>query len=346
MKELINKFLAGEITDFELVQLKVWLEKDPLNRRIFDEENEIWQESGFKLINDNFLTDKGWSDISKVLGIGKNQVRPVIVLKKRSYTLLIAAASLAFIITIGSLTLWNINRNKSAIPQSLTSRIETFEGEKAHVMLPDSTHIVLNSGTIVEYSGDFNIRERNISLSGEAFFNIQKNSEKPFNVILEKMSITATGTRFNVLSYKNENRIETTLEEGSININIPGNDPIIVKPGQQVIYFTKTNKTVIKDVVTETYTSWTENKLRLKDTPFEEALRRIGRRYNVVFEIRSPELLELKYTATFIDESIEDVMQMLKTVSPIKYKIINRTTVSDAKYLKPKILVEQRTQKN
>ncbi len=346
MKELINKFLEGEITDSELEQLKVWLEKEPANRRIFDEENEIWQESGCKLINDNFKTDKGWNDLSKVLELAKNPVKPVIVFKKRSYTLLMAAASLAFIIAIGSLTLWSINKNKSIIPQSLTSRIETFEGEKAHVMLPDSTHIIMNSGTIVEYSSDFNIKERNINLTGEAFFNIQKNSQKPFNVILEKMVITATGTRFNVLSYKNENRIETTLEEGSININIPGNDPIIVKPGQQVIYFTKTNKTIIKDVVTETYTSWTENKLRLKDTPFEEALRRIGRRYNVVFEIRSPELLELKYTATFIDESIEDVMHLLKTVSPINYKIINRTTVTDAKYVKPKILVEQRSSRN
>ena len=345
MKDLINKFLEGEINDFELEQLKTWLEKDQSNRRIFDEENEIWQESGLKLINDNFQADKGWNDLSKELGIDKNHKRPVLVLRKHSYSLLIAAASLAIIIAIGSLTMLNLSKKRLSIPKSLTNRVQTFEGEKAHVMLPDSTQIVLNSGSVVEYSNDFNIGERNINLSGEAYFSIHKNREKPFRVILEKMSITATGTKFNVLSYKNENRIETTLEEGSININIPGNEPIIVKPGQQLIYFTNTNKTVVKDVATETYTAWTENKLRLKDTPLEEAFRRIARRYNVVFEIRSPELLELKYTATFIDESIDDVMHMLKTVSPINYKIINRTTVSDAKYMKPKIVVEQRLPK-
>jgi transmembrane sensor len=118
-----------------------------------------------------------------------------------------------------------------------------------------------------------------------------------------------------------------------------------VKPGQQVVYFSKTDMAIVKDVYTETYTSWKENMLKLNDTPFEEALRRIARRYNVVFEIRNPELLDLNYTATFIDESIDDVMLMLTEVSPIKYKIINRTTLSDTKYLKPKIIVEKRKKK-
>ena len=66
------------------------------------------------------------------------------------------------------------------------------------------------------------------------------------------------------------------------------------------------------------------------------------RRYNVTFEIRNHDLLELKYTATFIDESIEDVMQMLKTVSPITYKIYHRTTINDKQYLKPKIVLGKR----
>ena len=96
---------------------------------------------------------------------------------------------------------------------------------------------------------------------------------------------------------------------------------------------------MVEDVTIESFTSWKENKLRFNDTPFEEALRNIARRYNVTFEIQDTRLLELKYTATFIDESIENVMQMLKSVSPIKYKIIHRTTVSDKTYLKPKIVV-------
>ena len=85
-----------------------------------------------------------------------------------------------------------------------------------------------------------------------------------------------------------------------------------------------------------------KNKLRFNDTPFEEALRRIGRKYNVRFEITNRDLLNLKYTATFIDESIEEVMEMLKTVSPINYKIIKLTSINDKVYSKPKIVVRKR----
>ena len=136
--------------------------------------------------------------------------------------------------------------------------------------------------------------------------------------------------------------METTLEEGAINVLIKGKEPINVKSGQQVVYFVKSKKVQVKEVVTDTYTSWKENKLRFNDTPFEEVLRRISRKYNVKFEITSRDLLNLKYTATFIDESIEDVMDMLMTVSPITYRINYMTSISDKKYTKPKIVIGKR----
>lgn len=157
------------------------------------------------------------------------------------------------------------------------------------------------------------------------------------------MSISATGTRFNVLSYGNEDRIEATLENGKIQISIKGQETITVKSGQQVVYYPGSNKVSVRDVATDTYTSWKENKLRFTDTPFEETLRRIARKYNVIFEIKDQELLDLKYTATFIDEPIEEVMQMLKTVSPITYKIYYCTSsVNDKQFQKPRIVLGKR----
>lgn len=96
---------------------------------------------------------------------------------------------------------------------------------------------------------------------------------------------------------------------------------------------------LVRDVTTETYLSWKENKLRFKDTPLEEVFRGIGRKYNVKFEIQKADLLDLKYTAIFIDESIDEVMQMLSAFTPINYKIFYRTSVSDKQYTKPKIVV-------
>jgi ferric-dicitrate binding protein FerR (iron transport regulator) len=200
----------------------------------------------------------------------------------------------------------------------------------------------LNSGSTLQYNGHYNINDRKVKFTGEAFFNVSTNPKKPFVVELDQMSISATGTRFNIFSFGNEDRVETTLEEGTIVVSVKGKEPVNVKSGQQVVYFVKSKKVLVRDVVTDTYTSWKENKLRFNDTPFEEVLRRIGRKYNVTFEITNRDLLNLKYTATFIDEPIEQVMQMLKAVSPITYKIYNRTSVNDKQYLKPRIVVGER----
>lgn len=337
---LIIKFLSQEISETEFEDFKVWLEKDPVNRRLFDEENELWQESHMRIKFDNFNKDKAWSVIKKQTKIGENSYRNTIILNKSRFRILVAAASITCLLAFGALTLWQYERKSNEPGEKVIATISTAEGEKARIILADSTRIIINSLSTVEYTDAYNIKDRVVKLSGEAYFDVKTNPEKPFTVLLGEMTLYATGTRFNVFSYENEDRIETTLEEGKMHIVVKDQEQIDIKAGQQIVYFPKTNKALIKDVPTETYTSWKENKLRFIDTPFEEVLRHLSRRYNVVFEVRNKNLLDLSYTATFIDESIEDVMQMLKAVSAIKYKIYKRATINDKEYLQPRIVID------
>ena len=339
---MIIKFFAGEISDIELIQLKLWLELNPENRRIFDEENEIWQEASFKTKLETYKNDSAWIKISSRLGLGEESSKSITLLRKNSFRVMLAAATVACLIAFGGLSLWIASRKSFNHIKTATTTVETKEGEKARIILSDSSEIILNSDSRVQYIGNYNLFDRKIRLTGEAFFDISTNPEKPFLVQLENMSISATGTRFNVFSFPSESRVETTLEEGAIKVSVKGKDPIRVRAGQQVVYFVNTGEILLLDVNTDTYTSWKENMLRFNDTPFEEVLRRIGRKYNVTFEVTNRDLLDLKYTATFIDESIEEVMQMLKTVSPITYKIYYRTSVNDKRYIKPRIVIWNR----
>lgn len=341
-QNLIIKFFAGEISDNEFTMLNSWLEESPENRHMFDKENELWQETAFQSRLEHYKVDNAWSNISFRLGLGKRDNASVTVIRKSAFIFLIAAACLVGLIAIGSLYVSLRPKNNPASVVSASTTISTKEGEKAHIFLPDSTEIVLNSGSSIQYDRNYNIRDRIVRFTGEAYFNVATNHEKPFVVKLDHMNVAATGTRFNIFSFSNEDRVETTLEEGVIQVSIAGVDPISMKSGEQIVYFVKSKKVQLSEVATDTYTSWKENKLRFNDTPFEEVLRRIGRKYNVRFEITSRDLLNLKYTATFIDESIEEVMQMLQTVSPITYKIYNLTTINDKKYTKPKIVVGKR----
>ena len=337
---LIIKFFAGEISEDEMIFLKSWIEQSPENLHIFNEENELWQEASVHTKLEHYKTDTAWINLSTKLGFGKNNNKSVaIVIRRNNYRILIAAATIAYLVAIGSLSLWMAGKKSFQQIGAAYNIVSTNEGEKARITLSDSTKIILNSGSRLQYKVGYNTEDRIVKFSGEAFFDVSTNPEKPFVVQLDKMSISATGTRFNIFSFGNEDRVETTLEEGAIKVSIKGKEPINLKSGQQVVYFPRSDKFLVRGVATDTYTSWKENKLRFNDTPFEEVLRRIGRKYNVKFEITNHDLLNLKYTATFIDESIEEVMQMLKTVSPITYKIYYRTTINDKQYLKPRIVV-------
>ncbi len=341
-QNLISEFLAGEISDDEMILLKAWIDSDPENRLMFNEVNELWQEANVHTKHENYRTETAWMNISSKLGLRKNNNKSIKILSQINFRILIAAATVACLVAVGGLSILITGKTSFQHMASAPTIITTNEGEKSQILLSDSTRIYLNSGSTLQYNGLYNIGSRDVKLTGEAFFIVHTNPEKPFVVQIDKMSITATGTRFNVLSYGNEDRVETTLEEGTIQVSIKGKEPISVKPDQQVVYFRHSEKVLLREVATDTYTSWKENKLRFDDTPFEEVLRRISRKYNVNFQIVGTDLLDLKYTATFIDESIEEVMNLLKTVSPITYKIRYRTSVNDKQYLQPLIVVKKR----
>ena len=242
---LIIKFFAGEISDNELTQLKLWLELNPDNRRIFDEENELWQEASIKTKFENYKNDSAWLNISSKLGLGNNSVKSVTLLRKNNFRIIIAAATVACLMALGGISLWIVSRNYYHQMIAGSTIVETKEGEKARIILSDSSEVILNSDSRVQYVGNYNMTDRRVKLSGEAFFDISTNPEKPFVVQLDNMSISATGTRFNVFSFKNENRVETTLEEGTISVSVKGKEPINVRSGQQVVYFVNTGEVMV-----------------------------------------------------------------------------------------------------
>lgn len=341
-QKLIIKFLSEEISDNELVVLKSWIDNDPANRSFFDLENELWRETSLRTKREYFKPDTAWLEISSNLGLGKRNQSSVTVLTKNNFRLLIAAASIACVIALGGIGQYlSLKASIKNVPAPQLTVVATNEGEKSHIFLSDSTKVFLNSGSTLEYDGLYYENTRTVKLTGEAYFEVKTNPDKPFIVKTGKITITATGTKFNVLSYENENRIETSLEKGKISVAVIGAEPIKVVAGQQVVYFKNSDKVIVRPANADTYTAWKENKLKFFDTPFEEAMRGISRRYNVKIDVSNRDLLNNIYTATFIDESIDEVMQYIKAISviPIKYKIYTQTTINDTIYTKPKIII-------
>jgi len=329
---LLIKLFAREISDNEMVVLKSWLEGDPGNRHLFNEENELWQETNVYLKRKVYNTDVAWTDFSSKLGFGKKQGRYLFLRNRNNFSLLVAAATLAFVFVIGGISYWIGTKSSLQHTTVVSTSIATHEREKAHLFLSDSTEIILNSGSTLQYDNEYNLNSRKVKFTGEAFFNVRTNPDKPFVVKLNGMEVCATGTRFNICSFEDEDRVEATLEQGKITVSIEGREPLSLKSGQQVVYSASTNKVEIRDVPIDTYSSWKENRLRFIDAPLEEVLRRIGRKYDVEFGINNNDLLKLKFTATFLDEPVDEVMKMLASVSPITYEITKFPSINDKQF--------------
>ncbi len=201
---------------------------------------------------------------------------------------------------------------------ALFNKIETPKGGKYQIILPDGSKVWLNSVSSLRFPAIFNGSERNVELTGEAFFEVAKNINKPFIVKTNDMNVFVTGTQFNVMAYSDENYSATTLVEGSVHVsNLNSN--IVLKPGEQVISNegAKLSKS-IADV--EQNIAWKNGLFQFNDSDMRTVMNQISRWYDVSIEYKGavPE----KHFGGYIsrDSKLSQVLKMLE-LSGVKFKI-------------------------
>lgn len=199
------------------------------------------------------------------------------------------------------------------------------KGSVAEVLLPDSTVIYLNAGSRIRYSMDGSDNQREVFLSGEAWFDVTKNPEKPFVVHTAFYDVHVKGTVFNVKAYESDQTIATTLEEGVVTIHANSGfklaGDVVLKPGEQATLNKNSKEFTIRNVNTKWYTSWKDNKLIFINTSLKELVVLLERRYGVEIEVVNSEILDLHFDGTIKNESIIEVLDIMKTTLPIDYKI-------------------------
>jgi len=196
--------------------------------------------------------------------------------------------------------------------------IETPKGGKYQIILPDGSKVWLNSVSSLRFPAVFNGKERNVELTGEAFFEVAKNKEKPFIVTTNAMNVMVTGTQFNIMAYSDEKYSSTTLVEGSVNVSNVNGD-MVLKPGEQVVSNkgAKLSKSIV-DV--EQNIAWKNGLFQFSNSDMRTVMNQISRWYDVTVEYRGsvPE----KHFGGYIsrDSKLSQVLKMLE-LSGVKFKI-------------------------
>jgi ferric-dicitrate binding protein FerR (iron transport regulator) len=175
---------------------------------------------------------------------------------------------------------------------------------RAQFFLPDGTTGWLNSNSRIRYNENY-IDNREVQLTGEAYFDVNTNPGNPFEVFTDEISVTVLGTRFNIASYENEKDVEVVLERGELIFNnINKNESYTMKPNDLVLYDKNTDGFSTEIVEPQKYMAWTEGKLVFRNDPLDVIARRLERWYNVDVELNGFMAEDLRLRATFVDENL------------------------------------------
>lgn len=212
---------------------------------------------------------------------------------------------------------------------SLVSHVAAFHtlstpvGGQYQVTLPDGTKVWLNAATTIKYPPAFGGMERKVELSGEAYFEVVKNEQKPFRVLLEdSTTIVVTGTHFNIHSYKNENEQQVTLLEGRVTVSNAANITKLEPGTQALIKGKEIAKRNVQDA--EAITGWKDGLFVFHDAPIESIMMQIERWYDarVVYKAKTKQL----FNATILrKEPLVKILKLLELNGYVHFKIENKT---------------------
>lgn len=233
---------------------------------------------------------------------------------------------------------------KKIAADTVQSEVCTKNGSKSKLLLPDGTEVWLNAGSRITYGNDFNKRDRQVSLEGEAFFDVAANADAPFIIHTKLVDITVLGTAFNVRAYANEKVAETALIRGSVEIKLHSSPEkkIILKPEEKLIV-RNDSTTLAKPVPVMTLTQvhyldrrrdstametlWLKNKLVFDEEPLEQVALKLERWYGVKVIILDEQLKNTAYSGVFEDEALQEVLYALQLTGNFHYTIRKKEVI-------------------
>ena len=247
------------------------------------------------------------------------------------FTLPLLAASL----TLGYLY-W-----KGQQPDSRYAEVTASAGSVIRYELPDQSVVWLNSGTTLRYPLSFRDDKRSVELTGEAYFEVQANPESPFYVNTPAgLKVYVYGTRFNVSAYEDEAYIGTVLEQGKVNVLMPDERPVVMAPGEQLLYDKQTCSWTLNRVDVSEFVAWKDGKLVFRNAPLDRIFKSLERRFNVEIQLNNHSGKEYKYRATFRDETLEQIMDYLSMSVRLTWKMEPARQQPDGTFTRKKIIVD------
>ena len=199
----------------------------------------------------------------------------------------------------------------------LINSIEVPKGNEYRVELADGTIVYLNSLSKMRYPTKFVGKTREVYISGEVYLDVAKNKDKPFIVNVNGTQIKVLGTRFNVKYF--DNIIETTLEEGAVEVTNIYKEKVILKPNQQAFIDCEDNRIIKRNIDARFVTSWVRGKIIFKDQSLKSIFNELARWYDIEVECENEDVENMIFGCNINKyDSIQPVILLFEDTRRIK----------------------------
>lgn len=331
-EEIIIKALQKTASEEEMQLLNSWLRKDKQHIALYCEMEEIWNSK-------NRLTEEtiqeGWHKLYRDMKAGQQKETPILLPQRQTRFLWMRYVAAVFIgILIGSAAWISFQPKEAPIQKELLVQNKVYNQNGVQtIVLPDSSEVWLNENSSISYPEQFEDKERLVSLIGNAYFDIQKNTTQPFVVRIGKVNVKVTGTEFFIESATQNNTL-ITLISGSVDLNYENEKGESISssllPGQQADISKLNGKVLITDVDTDYYVAWKDGTYRFTDDPLDEIVSFLARHYDLNIQI-APSLQKKRFTGRVTStDTLPDVLKVISESFPIKYRITGKVVeISD-----------------
>lgn len=310
---LIDKYLAGEATDLEKEELNQWYHQNSEKEAVwdidFEGEDELIEKRMLYHLKRHVNTTR-----PKVISLGVRYMQS-------------AAAVLVGISLIAGYFAFKKNKDTANQQQFLASAPSKFS-ENKFVLLPDSSTVLLHSGSSINYNTRGKVRE--LKLIGEAYFDIKHLANHPFVIYTGKVKTTVLGTAFNIKAYPGQN-VVVSVTRGKVSVANESNNVITTLiANQQAVYNMYASKLDQSTVEAQQTITWAKQDMQFDGMPYSQLAERLGRRYGVTVNFKNPNLEKCLITGRFTGtESLDQVLKTLSDIVGSTYSIDDKTVLLD-----------------
>lgn len=321
--EFLIKYFNGTASEQEKEEILAWLKSSPEHEKHLGELYDIW------ILTQMATTDHNEAEQQEVL---KN----ILPSKRNTFLRIVSAVAAVAVIALLVADIHTRHLQTKALENKLTlaqavelgymQELYVPKGAKSNIVLPDSSTVKLNSDSKIIFPHKFTGQTREVYIEGEGYFDVKSDSLRPMIVSTSNgYEIKVLGTKFNVYSYKDEPVSKTTLIDGRI--DILKSDKVVAQLNNGDSFVKEQVKAIkkISDQNISNDIAWTKDILIFHSAPMADVLKKLERWHGTQFVVKNPAIYDIKLTAEYQNESIVQILEVIKFSSGIDYSIKGNT---------------------